>query len=63
MKNRYGYSDKTETTNYDIKPTDQMSKEEILGEILAKRKTLAKLIGPSNVLMSAIAADESTTTN
>lgn len=63
MKNRYGWSDKSEITAGDVKPIDQMDKDQIMAEILSHKDRLGKLFKSSNVLLSQVMTDESSTSN
>jgi hypothetical protein len=60
MKNRYGWSDRVENVSAEgNKPIDQMSQDEIVAELAARKDSLAKLLKPQNVLASAMAVNES----
>jgi hypothetical protein len=64
MKNRYGWSDRSEIVQSDgDKPMDQMSQDELIGAIAQRKEKLARLLGTSNVLLSQLALDESSASN
>lgn len=52
MKNRYGWKDKVETSEGE-KPLDQMSKEEVMAELISRKDGLAKVFKTSNVSLTS----------
>ena len=52
MKNRFGWSDRSEIVEGSEKNLDQQSKDELISEIAARKESLARLLGTSNVLLA-----------
>lgn len=60
MKNRFGWSDRSEViASEGDKPVEQMSQDEIVAAINSKRDALVKLLKPTNVRISELAATSS----
>lgn len=58
MKNRFGWTDKSEITSADNKPIDQMTQDEIVAELASKGQRIQKLLGTSNVVLATMAVAE-----
>ncbi len=59
MKNRFGWTDKTEISSADDKPIDQLSKDELMAKINSHKAGLAKLLKTQNILISDAVGDGS----
>jgi hypothetical protein len=57
MKNRFGWTDKTEVTSGDDKPMDQLSKDELMAKINSHKQGLAKLLKTQNILIGDMVSD------
>lgn len=52
MKNRYGWSDRSEIVEGTEKNIDQQSKDELISALAARKDSLARLLSTNNVLLS-----------
>lgn len=52
MKNRFGWSDRSEIVEGSEKNIDQQSKDELISQLAARKDSLAKLLNTSNVILA-----------